>query len=354
MGEFKKHINQIKLITIIDSFVIDENIEKLLIEDINKFKVIDSEIFLISNTPIRKEISKMVEYCFYDHNNRKFNKNNYSEYDKIDYWYSTDKIEIHNIVDCTQPHGLSVLVNLFNSLHIAKILGYTHFQRIEVDDIYSEKSLQWIKSVPDICSIQKKDGLFYFNEDEKNISFHYFYCNIDLFLEKIERIVTEQDYINYYPKKFLLVENYVYDNFQKNGSVEILHRNGKSDMTHDFEDTIWNTVTSKSNILDNDKECTTYLYYMAAKNENNFVFDYNPARRYVLTQNLSSFPKSRSIYVYNNNNIFVQKIIQSPQERNQFIYNSIDVPFTKILVYEGETYINEIENKNLQNYLIFK
>ena len=182
--------NNSKLVTIIDSFVANDKIESLLIEDINKIKSINSDIFLISNTPVKSNIIKLVDYFFYDHNNRLLTKSSYKNYDKIDYWYRTASLEIHNVVDCTQPHSLSVIVNLFNALEIAKILGYTHFQRVEVDDIHQENSLEWIKSVPEFCFSENKDGLFYVNEQEKNISFHYFYCKIDYFLEKIKKITS--------------------------------------------------------------------------------------------------------------------------------------------------------------------
>jgi hypothetical protein len=108
------------------------------------------------------------------------------------------------------------MVNLFNSLNLSKSLGFTHFQRIEVDALLSDNGYEYIDKVPIICSDNNKKGMFYFNEG-RDVSFHYFYCEIDYFQQIINQINCEEDYKNYllnngYGTNFINVEKYIYDN----------------------------------------------------------------------------------------------------------------------------------------------
>jgi enoyl-[acyl-carrier-protein] reductase (NADH) len=54
----------------------------------------------------------------------------------INLWKIMDGFKVNEHTSGLQKHGLSVLVNLFNALKMAKNLGYTHFQRVEADDIF--------------------------------------------------------------------------------------------------------------------------------------------------------------------------------------------------------------------------
>ena len=98
-----------------------------------------------------------------------------------------------------QKHGLSVMINLFNALDIAKSLGYTHFQRFETDDLYGEESMKWVSRIPETVLSENKKGLFYLNDYNipADASFHYFFCEIDYFLEIMPKISCEEDYEKY-------------------------------------------------------------------------------------------------------------------------------------------------------------
>lgn len=257
----------VKILTIIDSFVHTESIKNKLIESITAFNKVGNDILLISNTPIDCCIFSKVKYFIYDSRNQLFEENYKNSDDIIDLWCVLDnkgKIA-HNIVTKNiQKHGLSVLINLFNSLKFAKNQGYTHFQRIEVDDIYGEKSLNRIKNIPTECFANDKKGMFYTNE--KDISFHYFFCEIDYFLSKVKHISCEQDYIDYlytfYDEKiFKNVETFIYDNLIKSRNNSLIVYN-KNDMMNDFPDTSWNTESSLSYFDKKYKGCLTKIYYL--------------------------------------------------------------------------------------------
>jgi len=70
---------------------------------------------------------------------------------------------------------------------------------LECDDLFGPRSLDTMDEVERRCTSENKKGLFYFNEDQndRNVSFHYFFCEIDYFLDKVHRINNESDYIEY-------------------------------------------------------------------------------------------------------------------------------------------------------------
>lgn len=297
----KSHL-ETKTITIIDSFVYNDTIRNKLKNAIDWMKNDGHEILLVSNTVVDQEILNSVKFYLYDHRNQLF-KEKYDVGNVVDFWktISTNFI-LHDIIPETQPHGLSVLINLFNALLYAKAQGYTHFQRFEVDDIYGENSREYIKRIPDICIEQNKKGLFYYNSND--ISFHYFYCEIDSFLSKVPRISCEQDYINYLKtyhgnKIFRIVEVFVRENLQRNNDSELMVMQG-SEMNKHFSDTLWNTETSASSFDKKYKGCTTKLYYINEYNKE--TKSYERKTSYVLfTYSYVSQPTNRIIQAETHN-----------------------------------------------------
>lgn len=255
-----------KTISIIDCFIHDKNIEVNLINLISKLKSIDQKILLISNTTPNKEVIDLVDYFFYDSRNQLFKKE-YPGVIDVDFWTNHGSFTVHNLKSGLQKHGLSVLINLFNALKLAKSLGYTHFQRFETDDLFGPKSLQWIKKIPLEIHLSGKRGLFYINPYNRppDASFHYFYCEIDTFLEYMPTITSEEDYERFLldvqgTRDFKIVEEYLYNNIGKAGYDILDIREGKTQMSIDFPDTVWNTVVSSSNLPEKYKGCVSGIY----------------------------------------------------------------------------------------------
>lgn len=256
-----------KVISIIDCFVHDRNVEQNLLKSVKTFKSQGCDVLLVSNTKISQEILEEVNYFFYDSRNQLF-CHEYPGVSDVDFWTDNGGFVVHNIKSGLQKHGLSVLINLFNSLELAKSLGYTHFQRFETDDLYGPDSLDWIRKVPDLVNNGSKKGLFYINPDNSpaDASFHYFYCEIDYFLEKFKRIKSEMDYEYYLMeiqgnRNFRIVEVFIYDHLLKCSNEDLLIlKDGKTQMKVDFPDTVWNTVSSASNLPTKYGGCLTGVY----------------------------------------------------------------------------------------------
>ena len=174
-----------KLLTILDCYIHNETILNKLSEFIDQLKTKGSNILLISNTNIPEQIQKKIDYCLYDTNNNLFSDN----------WeFLQHNVVKSNIGDCNiedvfplfQPHGLSVMINLFNAVQIGKSLGYTHFEKLEYDPLFTESSFNNISKLPSMCLEKNKEGLFLLNDKTtpQDVSFHYFFCNIDFFFNE--------------------------------------------------------------------------------------------------------------------------------------------------------------------------
>lgn len=336
-----------KIITILDCYVHSDEIEQKLINAIQNLKSVGHDIFLISNTTVKQSIIDTVDFYFYDKNNILFSENKFV-FDPLVLYKIMDGLEIYENVSGVQRHGLSVMINLSKSLKISKELGYKYFQRIEVDAVTGDSSIDFMKQVPTICSNSDKKGLFYFNED--NISFQYFYCDIDFFLNNVKEIKSEYDYLDYLNKnfgsnKFRIVEQYVHHNLLKN-SEQLLIRNHE-DMKSNFSDTNWNTVTSESNISDTYNGCTTNFYK---------VFDSNMTEQdqiAILSYNYRDTFFDRKIIAYDTNKT-TYEIIHHLPNKGSWSYNLFTSNIKNIEVYENEICIFEKENIDTKSYIVLK
>ena len=96
-------------------------------------------------------------------------------------------------------------------------------------------------------------------------SFHYFFCEIDHFLNIIPEIKSEEDYENYLIKEqgkrdFKIVECFLYDHIKKSNYESLEVKEGAAEMNEDFSDTLWNTVVSGSNLSEKYKGCLSGVY----------------------------------------------------------------------------------------------
>lgn len=281
-----KMMERFKKITIIDCFVRNSRIEDKLLRSIQNLKRRGEKILLISNLSPKNEIIKECDYFIFDRNNRLL-KEDYTNVKVVDFHISAGSFMIHNLKPGLQRHCLSVMSNLYNSLTLAKSLGYEYFQRIEVDDLFGSTSLIKMGEIFNECIRQKKEGCFYFNDDHKNISFHFFLSKIDFFLERIPKLLTEEDYKDYLIKTqgnldFVIAEELVYNEITAHRDSLIVKDGGK--MSDDFPDTIWNTETSASNIDSKYNQCVTGIYKIIDKEvqTGRAVLSYNYGEKSVL------------------------------------------------------------------------
>ena len=336
-------IQNTKVITIVDCFISNNSVLTKLRSCLSNLKTHGHDILLISNSIPTSDVIEGVDYFLYNHQNKLFT-NQYNNVAHCDLWKKYDNIVIHEITEEFQKHGLSVLCNLFNGLDLAKSLGYSHFQRVEVDDIYTESSYKFMSTVPELCITKNKESLFYRNEG-KDVSFHYFYSNIDYFLNNFIRIKNEEDYKLYLKSfghglSFKPVEVYLYDNLNKIMEPTSLIKNGVVDMNIDFENTVWNTESSKSTLHEKYQGCTSKIYRI---HERDGIC--------VLTFNYNDYVVRRKIIVKSEDR---QDVLNHNVEKlNSWVYNIYYDKIDKIEVYDEDTneLLYEIENKEIQDYI---
>lgn len=334
-----------KTITIVDSFVSNNSVLTKLKTCLKNLKDHGHTILLVSNTIPPNEVINSVDYFLYNKENKLF-KEKYDNLSHVDLWKAYSNFVIHDIVEELQRHGLSVLCNLFNSLDLSISLGYTHFQRIEVDDMFSEQGYDFMDTVPQLCDSQNKKSLFYFNEG-KDVSFHYFFSEIDFFLNTVTRIEDEKSFIKYlktnnFGMSFRPVEIFLYENLLKGDIDCVLVRDGKNDINQDFLGTVWNTETSPSTFNTKYDDCTTKIYKV--QNENKYV---------ILSFNYAFGKIKRKIKVYQNNTVTE---VYHELENKGWFYHSFDNFVDKIQVIndiDGKI-LYEQENKNLLDFIEFK
>jgi glycosyltransferase involved in cell wall biosynthesis len=335
-----------KTLTIIDSFVSNNSVLIKLKDSISKLKNHGNKILLVSNTVPPDEVINTVDYFLYNHENKLFSQN-FDDINYCDLWKAFPQITIHEISEEFQKHGLSVLSNLFNCLDLAKSLGFTHFQRIEVDDLYSEKGYEYMKTVPQLCEEKNKKSLFYLNEG-KDVSFHYFYSEINFFLESFPRINSEESYKQFlqnngFGNSFKPVEFYLYHNLKNGNLNNVLVKNGEDEMNYDFDGTIWNTETSQSTLHEKYEGCPTKIYKVSETN-NVAVVSYN-YNNYGVKRKIVITLKERE-----------DTIIHQLDYFDSWAYNIYDESLVKISVYDNETdrLLYELENKDIKDYIELK
>ena len=334
-------------VAIIDCFVRNDEILRMLNACVDRLKDKGIDILLISNTKF--DLPDKVDYFIYDSRNQLF-KEEYTGVRDIDLYKINDAFEAHDIKSGIQRHGLSVLVNMFNSINFAKSIGYTHFYRFEVDDIYGPESMEFIGSVPALCTDANKKALFYYNEnylyEPSNISFHFIYSEIDFFLSKVSQIRNEADYLKllnekYGNRDFLIAEEFIYKSLKENGDEDALIRDGGR-MSDDFPDTLWNTVVSDSNIDLKYRGVTTALYENRGQNST-VLLSYSYIDRECV----------RKIDICSNGMV-LETISQNTYTNGNWCYRIIPYEFEEIRVFEDGEFIYSENKQNIKNYIIFK
>lgn len=333
---------EFKVITIIDCFITNDSLLFKLKNAINNLKRHNHKILLVSNKVPPQDVITQVDYFLYNSENRLF-KGQYENVNQVDLWKVYEGFTIHEVTPELQRHGLSVMCNLFNCLDLSKSLGYTHFQRMEVDDLFSDESYEYIKTIPKICGDSNKKSLFYFNDED--ISFHYFFSEIDFFLNTVNRVDSEESYRAYLKRKgfendFKPVEVYMYQNLVNSDFV--LKKNGSNQMNIDFPNTKWNTETSQSTLDEFYEGCTTKIYKINGQ-ENLAVLSFNYNNHKVIRKIIIEFED------------YEEEIIHHLEYFWSWSYNVYENNIKKIKVYNSETneLMYEMENKNIYSYLEF-
>jgi len=343
-----------KVISIVDCFVHDSIVQRNLHSCLERLKRREHDVFLISNTPVSPETLKLSDCYFYDRRNQLF-KGEYTNVPEVRFRVSKGQFTVYTVKSGVQRHGLSVLINLFNALHYCKRLGYTHFQRFETDDLFGEESMDWISKVPDYVETLGKRGLFYFNpfNNPRDVSFHYFYCEIDYFLKVIPDIQSEEDYQKFLIDisgglDFRIVENFLCESILlEDLNQEIILKEGEY-IKEDFKDTIWNTVTSSSNMKECYRGCVSEIYYEYRGEYSNE----NKTGVLLHSENYSDRKVDRIIILHLDNG---DKLAFNHKLEGKGCWSNIKVPenFSFIEVFENEELLYTQSKDEVRNYIVF-
>jgi len=345
-----------KKITIIDCFITNKDSEDILLKTLDTFK--DEDILLVTNKSVSHDIQSKINFLLYDSRNQLFEKTDY-DYTKHNwnFWKDCGGFISYNFYLAKQPHGLSVIVNLLNALNLSKSLGYTHFQYIQYDTEYNEKSLNWMSEVSSICENLNKKGLVYYNVDRledlelntdiaNDMNFGFIFCDIEYFLSKIPKINNEEEYRNLIVDefgylRFIVVEKYIFHFFRKNGDNELIIKT-QIDYKVDFSGNNEALKTSSNNFPKEYKGCPTRITKI--KNSDGLtVFSHNYTNDSIL----------RKVRIFKNDNYYD---IYSDLEKDHWSYFSIENDIDKIEVYDGnndEYLYTEINDDKVVNYLDF-
>jgi hypothetical protein len=334
-----------KPIIILDAFVTDKQEEGTLMSFIDSIKTTGDDLLLMSNTTTSKEVQDKVDYFFYDKRNQLF-KEKYSKYDYVSYWTMYDWFKVSNCFPHTQNHGLSVLISLFRSVRIAKELGYTHFYKMEYDARLTEKTKIRIKELNNECVLNNKKGVFFVDNhiDHSSMSVHYFFCEIDYFLDNFWNITCEQDYINFLESEFgnrdfLIMERFMYENVKKLNPDDVYVKEG---FFTEFDSTLWNTKQTR--VYDDKKynECVTKFYLKRD----------NPDEVVIYSRNVKSEPDFRRIVVKFNDG-GEREIIQEFGAYGAWSYTVLPNNIEKMLVYDRDKLLYEEYFKDIINVIDF-
>jgi len=336
-----------KSLLILDAFITEEMDEKLLNNFIDSSKSIGDDILLISNTKVSKETQEKVNYFFYDKRNQLFVED-YNFNDFVSYFTNHGAFTVSNIFSHPQPHGLSVLINLFRGVKLAKELGYTHFYKMEYDAILGEETKTKIQEMNNSCESNNKKGVFFIEKDNKNgISAepHYFFCEIDFFIDNFWNINSEQDYIDYLThennnRDFITMEYFIYRNLIKSKIDEIyIYEN----MREVFSDTYLNSKHTKVYYDEKYNNCFTRFYLIRDNPDNIAIYSINK----------KNIPDFRKIVVIFNDGTQTELYQEFPTY-NTWVYHLVKNDIEKMMIYDvNNVFLFEEYFKNVTNELVY-
>jgi hypothetical protein len=329
-----------KVILLTDCYVKSSIVEQKLKNFLDFFNK-DFDICLVSNSTLSREIQNKVNYYIYDSNNRLFT-NEFDHMPILTIFHDFEKFRIETEIPGNQPHGLSVLVNLFNQIEYCKSLGYTHFIRLEIDMSFQDDFIIKVKNHIEECFNQSKKGFFYLGDNSAVCQ--YFFSEIDYFLNNITRIRDENDYKNFILKtwnnrEFVLVERFLYENLKDKQEDLILKT--EIGLHTEFSQTTWNTEVSQSNLDPKFRGCLTQL--ARVRDSQGLI---------VYSKNFSDSAKNRMIKVcLENGNSY--DFYHNLPSKGYWSINDIPNETIEIQIYDdGEFLMSQDKNKIKSTYII--
>jgi hypothetical protein len=219
---------------------------------------------------------------------------------------------------------------------------------MEYDARLTENTKIKIKELNNECILNDKKGVFFVGEEHitgnPSMSVHYFFCEINYFLNNFWNVTCEQDYIDFLESEFdnrdfLIVERFMVENLKKLNSDEVYI---KEDFLNEFNDTLWNTKQTKVYDDKKYKECVTKFYLKRD----------HPDEVVIYSRNVKSEPDFRRIIVKFNNGE-EREIIQEFGGYGEWSYMVLPNNIEKMLVYDRNELLYEEHFKDIINVIDF-
>jgi hypothetical protein len=237
-----------KKLIIISSYPNNQQKENILSECIDKFKVLDFDILIVSHYPIPQYIQNKVNYCFID------NQNVLLPYELTPkYWSINDNFDI--IIN-NHGHQLTVSTNIKTGIDFASVNNYEFFLFTESDNLIDESDINKIDELSFLMfSTNKK--MFFFNHLVETRPIYetlifggipsYYQENIKLPL-KVEDILNNHKFIDLSLEKILYEQSNKKDDYLliKTDSKSYFNNSSLNRITHDY-----NVEIIGSNLNDN-------------------------------------------------------------------------------------------------------
>jgi len=177
------------------------------------------------------------------------------------------------------------------------------------------------------------------------MSVHYFFCEIDYFLDNFWNVTCEQDYINFLEtefgnRDFLIMERFMSENVKKLNLDEVYVR---QNFFEEFDNSVWNTKQTR--VYDDKKyqDCVS-KFYLIKDNSNEIV---------IYSRNVKSDPDFRRIVVKFNNGE-EKEIIHKFNGYGMWSFNILPNNVEKMMVYdEKDNFLYEDYFKPTQNTIEF-
>ena len=148
---------------------------------------------------------------------------------------------------------------------------------------------------------------------------------------------------------FKIVEIFLYDHILKatkdGTSGSLLIKEGSTHMRDDFPDTVWNTVSSASNLPEKYRGCVTgiYLAFSPSGSQQDFL--------YLYSHNYSNAQINRQIEVIVDDNNYPIRVDHNLIGKGAWCLNVIPKNTSQILVYEQDILIFSESSVGIKSYI---
>ena len=193
--------------------------------------------------------------------------------------------------------------------------------------------------------------MFFFVDNQSSVSVHYFFSEIDFFLNNFWNITCEKDFIDYlnYENEnmnFLIMERFMYENLKKLSVDDVDIR---YNFIEEFSDTSWNIKQCRHYFDEKYREVSTKFYLGYDMNNGNQLLTNDVV---IYSRNIKSAPDFRRIVVKFNDGT-EKELYHELHGYGSWAYNVVNNNVEKMTVYKGDEFLYEDYFIDIKNKIEF-